>query len=96
VSITERRAPARPDADEVLAVVRAAFATVLERDEVDITRTTPVRSLGADSLALVEVAEIVEETLAARTGHRLHIPDDELASFDTVGAAVDYALARLP
>ncbi len=54
-------------ADEVLEVVQAAVATVLERDPDHGHRETRFREdLEADSLALVEIVEIVEETLAPR------------------------------
>ncbi|MDQ1684035.1 MAG: hypothetical protein QOC82_772 [Frankiaceae bacterium] len=77
----------------VLAVVRDALATVLERDPATITEHTTLAELETDSLALVEVAEIVEEQLAARTGRPLHIPDADLESFRTVGDAADYLVA---
>jgi acyl carrier protein len=75
---------------EVLGIVRDALATVLERDPASITPETSLAGLGADSLALVEVAEIAEEQLAARTGHRLHIPDADLEAFRTVADAAGY------
>jgi len=84
------------DAEQVLAVVRQAVVTVLELDPASITRDTRFREdLKADSLALVEIVEIVEEALApqARTG--FHIEDEDLDGLTTVGEAVDYAMARL-
>ncbi|MCU1673254.1 MAG: acpP [Frankiales bacterium] len=83
-------------ADEVLAVVRAAVVTVLELDPATITRATSFKDdLQADSLALVEIVEIVEETLAPRARPGFHIEDEDLDALATVGDAVDYALARL-
>ncbi len=83
-------------ADEVLSVVRAAVVTVLERDPETVTRETRFREdLEADSLALVEIVEIVEETLAPRARAGFHIEDEDLDGLGTVGEAVDYALARL-
>lgn len=82
--------------DEVLAVVQGAVATVLELDPASITRETSLRDdLAADSLALVEIVEIVEETLAPRARAAFHIADEDLDGLTTVGEAVDYALARL-
>lgn len=75
---------------DVFALVRDALATVLERDPATITPDTTLAELDADSLALVEVAEIVEEQLAERTGRRPHIPDADLEAFRTVGEAADY------
>ena len=82
--------------DEVLAVVRAAIATVLERDPTTVSRETRFREdLQADSLALVEIVEIVEEELAPRARPGFHIEDEDLDALTTVGEAVDYAVARL-
>lgn len=82
--------------DEVLAVVRAAIATVLERDPATVTRDTRfTEDLAADSLALVEIVEIVEEELAPRARPGFHIEDEDLDALTTVGEAVDYAVARL-
>lgn len=80
------------DRQDVFALVRDALATVLERDPATISPETTLADLGADSLALVEVAEIVEEQLAVRTGRRLHIPDTELEAFRTVGEAAAWVL----
>jgi acyl carrier protein len=82
--------------DEVLAVVQAAVAIVLERDPASVTRETRFKEdLEADSLALVEIVEIVEEELAPRAQPGFHIEDEDLDALTTVGEAVDYALARL-
>ena len=82
--------------DEVLAVVQQAVATVLERDPASVSRSTRFRDdLGADSLALVEIVEIVEETLAPLARPGFHIDDEDLDGLVTVGEAVDYAVARL-
>lgn len=83
-------------ADEVLAVVRGAVATVLELDPSSVVRETRFRDdLQADSLALVEIVEIVEETLAPLARPGFHIEDEDLDRLTTVGEAVDYAVARL-
>ena len=82
--------------EEVLAVVQGAVATVLERDPRSVGRDTRFREdLAADSLALVEIVEIVEETLAPLARAGFHIDDEDLDGLATVGEAVDYALARL-
>ncbi len=83
-------------ADEVLAVVAQAVATVLEVPATSVTRATRfTEDLQADSLALVEIVEIVEETLAPLARAGFHIDDEDLDGLGTVGAAVDYAVARL-
>lgn len=86
----------RLTAAEVLAVVQQAVATVLEVEPSSVRRETSFTAdLQADSLALVEIVEIVEEALAPRARPGFHIEDDDLDALTTVGAAVDYAVARL-
>jgi acyl carrier protein len=85
-----------PSAEQVFGVLRDAIARVLEVDAATVTRQTSLGSdLNADSLALVEVIEIVEEALAPYVSGGFHIDDDDLEGLTTVGAAVDYAVARL-
>lgn len=82
--------------EDVLRVVQEAVATVLELAPETVTRQTSFRQdLGADSLALVEIVEIVEERLAPSARPGFHIEDDDLDALVTVGEAVDYAVARL-
>jgi acyl carrier protein len=87
--------PERPTAEDVLAVVRHAVATVLELDPQGVEPHMSFAELGADSLVLVEVAEIVEERLAPLTSVPFRIPDPDLENLGTIGGAVDYALTRL-
>ena len=81
--------------DQVLAALQSAVAIVLEIDGAAVTRDLRfAEDLLADSLAVVEIVEILEAELAA------HVPgfviaDEDLDDLLTVGAAVDYALARL-
>ena len=82
--------------DEVLAVVQRAVAVVLEVEPTSVTRETRFKEdLKADSLALVEIVEIVEETLAPQARPGFHIEDEDLDALSTVGEAVDYTVARL-
>ena len=82
--------------DEVLAVVQRAVGVVLELEPASVTRATRFRDdLKADSLALVEIVEILEETLAPQARPGFHIEDEDLDALTTVGDAVDYAVARL-
>ena len=81
---------------QVLDVVQRAVATVLELDPSSVGRFTSFKAdLNADSLALVEIVEIVEEELAPQARPGFHIDDEDLDGLTTVGEAVDYALARL-
>jgi acyl carrier protein len=81
--------------DEVLLVIRERLAEILEIDENRITREARFGDdLDADSLALIELVEALEDELGERTvGFR--IEDDDLADLTTVGEAVDYVVARL-
>lgn len=81
--------------EEVLDVVRAAVVTVLEVDPSTVDRSTRFRDdLQADSLALVEIVEIVEETLAPRARPGFHVDDDDLDGLTSVGEAVDLVVAQ--
>ena len=83
-------------AEQVLDVVRRAIVRVLELDPAVITLATSFKAdLAADSLALVEIIELVEEELAAFAPAHFHIADEDLDALTTVGDAVDYALAQL-
>jgi len=82
-------------ADEVLEVVRAAIATVLERDAETIVAETTFEALGADSLALVVMAEIIEERLAPVAPAGFRLGDRELAELRAVSDAVDLVLESL-
>ena len=83
-------------AEQVLGIVQQAVATVLELDPSAVTRATRFREdLQADSLALVEIVEIVEETLAPQARPGFHIDDEDLDALVSVGDAVDYAVGRL-
>lgn len=82
--------------EQVLAVISAAVVDVLEVPLAAVTRNTSfVDDLGADSLALIQVIEAVEEALRPHARPGFRIDDDDLDDLVTVGDAVDYALARL-
>jgi acyl carrier protein len=87
------RGPLGPD--EVLALVRERLAEILEIDESRVTRAARfAEDLDADSLALIELVEALEEELGERTvGFR--VDDEDLADLVTVGDAVDYVVVRL-
>lgn len=82
--------------EEVLAVVQRAVATVLELDPQSVERGTSFQAdLKADSLALVEIVEIVEEELAPQARAGFHIEDADLDALRTVGEAVDLVVSLL-
>jgi len=81
--------------DEVLTLIRERLAEILEIDEARITRDAKFADdLQADSLALIELVEILEAELGERTVG-FSVDDEDLAELVTVGDAVDYVVARL-
>jgi acyl carrier protein len=87
------RTPLGPD--EVLTLVRERLAAILEIDEDRVTLDARFADdLEADSLALIELVEEIEEELGERTvGFR--VDDEDLADLHTVREAVDYIVVRL-
>ncbi len=81
--------------DEVLALIRERLAEILEIDEARITRDARFADdLDADSLALIELVEVLEAELGERTVG-FSVDDEDLAELRTVGEATDYVVARL-
>jgi acyl carrier protein len=81
--------------DEVLSLIRERLAEILEIDESRVTRDARFADdLEADSLALIELVEILEAELGERTVG-FSVDDEDLAELTTVGEAVDYVVARL-
>jgi acyl carrier protein len=81
------------DAREVLELLVRRAALVMAVDESGLSAETRMdEDLHADSLDLVEIVEGVEADLRAR-GYDVTVPEEELLSAATVGAAAD-ALAR--
>ena len=80
--------------DEIFEIVRDRLADILEIDPSTISEGQSfVDDLDADSLALIELVEALEEEVGDRTvGFR--IDDEDLADLKTVRDAVDYVHAR--
>ena len=92
--------PADPATDpltreEILDIVRDRLADILEIEPSTISEGQSfVDDLDADSLALIELVEALEETLSERTtGFR--IEDEDLEDLKTVRDAVDYVHERV-
>ena len=88
--------PARPvEADEVFRIIRERLADILEIDESRITMEASFQEdLSADSLALIELVEALEQELEdVATGFR--IEDEDLADLRTVRDAVEYVVERV-
>jgi acyl carrier protein len=83
------------DRSGVLELVRDRLADILEIEPSDIGEGDSFADdLEADSLALIELVEQLEEEMSERTvGFR--IDDEDLEDLKTVRDAVDYVVARL-
>jgi acyl carrier protein len=90
--VSESSAPL--DRAAVFEIVRASLADILEIDGSTISEGQSfVDDLEADSLALIELVEALEEEMAERSvGFR--IEDEDLEDLKTVRDAVDYVYAR--
>jgi acyl carrier protein len=83
------------DRQEVFELIRDRLADILEIDPAGINEGASFGDdLGADSLALIELVEALEEELGERSvGFR--IDDEDLEDLKTVRDAVDYVVAKL-
>jgi acyl carrier protein len=83
------------DRQGVFEIVRANLADILEIDPATISEGQSfVDDLDADSLALIELVEGLEEELGERSvGFR--IEDEDLVDLKTVRDAVDYVYDRV-
>jgi acyl carrier protein len=88
--------PARPvDANEVFRIIRERLADILEIEESRITlEASFTEDLSADSLALIELVEAIEQELEDRA-EGFRIEDEDLADLRTVRDAVDYVVERV-
>lgn len=83
------------DRQQVFELIRDRLADILEIEPETISEGSSFGDdLNADSLALIELVEALEEELADRTvGFR--IDDEDLEDLKTVRDAVDYVSAKL-
>jgi acyl carrier protein len=80
---------------EVLDLVRNQLAEILEIDASGISESSSFSDdLNADSLALIELVEALEEELSDKV-EGFRIDDDDLEDLRTVRDAVDYVAAKL-
>jgi acyl carrier protein len=81
--------------EEVFELIRDRLAEILEIEPTKITEGASFADdLDADSLALIELVEALEEDIGERTvGFR--IDDDDLEDMKVVRDAVDYVYAKL-
>ncbi|CAN5610369.1 N/A [soil metagenome] len=84
-----------PNRTEVFELIRDRLADILEVDPGSISEGSSFSDdLEADSLALIELVEAIEEQLSERGGG-FRIEDEDLEDLRTVRDAVDYVCARL-
>ena len=83
------------DRQQVFELVRDQLSDILEVEPSVISESSSfAEDLDADSLALIELVEAIEEELSERTvGFR--IEDEDLEDLRTVRDAVDYVVAKL-
>ncbi len=83
------------DRQQVFELIRDRLADILEVEPSTITEGASFSDdLEADSLALIELVEALEEELSERSvGFR--IDDEDLEDLKTVRDAVDYVVGRL-
>ena len=83
------------DRTQVFELIRDRLADILEIEPSEVTEGKSfVDDLQADSLALIELVEAIEEEVGERTvGFR--IEDEDLEDLKTVRDAVDYVVGRL-
>jgi acyl carrier protein len=83
------------DRQQVFELIRDRLADILEIEPGTIAEGASFSDdLDADSLALIELVEALEEELGERTvGFR--IDDEDLEDLKTVRDAVDYVVAKL-
>jgi acyl carrier protein len=83
------------DRNGVFDIVRASLADILEIEGSTISEGQSfVDDLEADSLALIELVESLEEEMAERSID-FRIEDEDLEDLKTVRDAVDYVFARV-
>jgi acyl carrier protein len=83
------------DRQQVFELIRDRLADILEIEPSAISEAASfTEDLDADSLALIELVEALEEELGERSvGFR--IDDEDLEDLKTVRDAVDYVVAKL-
>jgi acyl carrier protein len=83
------------DRPAVLALVRDRLADILEIEPSSIAEGASFTDdLDADSLALIELVEALEEEVGKHSPG-FHIDDEDLQDLKTVRDAVDYVTAKL-
>jgi len=86
--------PSSLDRATILGIVRDQLAEILEKSPEEIPEDAAFSDLGADSLALIELVEALEEALATYSAG-FHIDDEDLEGLLSVRDAVTYVADKL-
>lgn len=78
----------------ILGIVRDQLAEILEISPDGISEDAVFTDLGADSLALIELVEALEESLNAYSAG-FHIDDEDLEGLLSVRDSVNYVADKL-
>jgi acyl carrier protein len=79
--------------DPALDLAARALAVVLDLEADDLRADSPLADLGADSVARVQWADLVEE-LAAAEAHPVSVSDAALRDAETLGDLAAHLVAR--
>jgi len=79
---------------EVFKLIQDSLAEILEIEPDRITEGASFADLDADSLALIELVEALEEEIGERSAG-FRIEDEDLEDLKVVRDAVDYVVAKL-
>lgn len=83
------------DREKIFEIIRDHLADILETDPSGITESDSFTDdLNADSLALIELVEAIEEEFSSK-GNAFRIEDEDLEELKTVRDAVDYVAEKL-
>jgi acyl carrier protein len=86
--------PSSLDKATILGIVRDQLAEILEKTPDEIPEDVSFSDLGADSLALIELVEALEEALSTYSAG-FHIDDEDLEGLLSVRDAVNYVADKL-
>lgn len=76
-------------------IIRDHLADILEIEPSGISETSSfTEDLNADSLALIELVEAIEEEFSSQ-GNQFRIEDEDLEELKTVRDSVDYVVEKL-
>jgi acyl carrier protein len=80
--------------DPGLTLAARALAIVLDLEPEDLRTDSPLQDLGADSVARIQWADVVED-LAASDGIALRVQDTALGSATTLGDLAEHLRPQL-